>query len=154
MNFEEKETIRIFYSYSHKDEEYRRRLETHLSLLRRQGIIAEWHDRKIVAGDEWKGAIDSNIRQSQLILLLISPDFVASDYCYDVEMTLALNLHEQGLAKVIPIILRPVDNWQSAPFSKLQALPQDGKPVTKWSSRDDAFMNCTQGIRKAIEEFL
>ena len=153
MKFREKEAVRVFYSYSHKDEIHRQRLETHLSLLRRQGLITEWHDRNILAGDDWKGAIDSNMLRSQLILLLISPDFIASDYCFDVEMTHALNLHEQGLAKVIPIILRPVDNWQSAPFSKLQTLPQDGKPVTKWSNRDDAFLDCTHGIRKVIEEF-
>jgi hypothetical protein len=139
--------IEIFYSYSHKDEELRERLETHLKLLQRQGVIKGWHDRLISAGTEWAGQIDHYLESAQIILLLISADFLASDYCYDNEMKRALERHEAGEARVIPIILRPVD-WASASFSKLQALPRDGKAVTTWSNQDEAFTQIAQGIRQ------
>jgi hypothetical protein len=144
------EAVELFYSYSHKDERLRERLQTHLSLLKRQGILAEWHDRKIAAGSEWAGQIDEHLNTARVILLLISPDFLASDYCYDLEMTRALERHDAGEARVIPIILRPVD-WQGAPFARLQALPKDARPVTQWPSQDAAFTNVAAGIRAVVE---
>ena len=142
--------IRLFYSYSHKDEELRKELEDHLSLLRRQGVISGWHDRMIGAGEEWKGQLDKNLEEAQIILLLISPSFLASDYCYDIETERALDRHDKGEAKVIPVLLRPVD-WEGAPFARLQGLPIDLRPVTTWTNRDEAFKNIAQGIRRAIE---
>ena len=144
------EAVEVFYSYSHKDERLRDKLQTHLSLLKRQGFIAEWHDRRIAASDEWAGQIDEHLSTAKIILLLISPDFLASDYCYDLEMTRALERHDAGEARVIPIILRSVD-WREAPFAKLQALPKDGKPVTEWPNRDAAFTNVAAGIRAVVE---
>jgi internalin A len=79
------ETVHVVFSYSHKDEELRDQLEIHLKLIQRHGIINTWHDRKIAAGEEWKGAIDDNFRRADIVLLLTSPDFLASDYCYDIE---------------------------------------------------------------------
>src|SRR5690349_5863095 len=101
--------VSVFYSYAHQDEALRQQLETHLSLLRRQGLISEWYDRKILPGAEWVGEIDEHLERASIILLLISADFLASDYCYDKEMTRALERHKQGEARVIPIILRPCD---------------------------------------------
>ena len=98
--------LEVFYSYSHKDEALRDELEKHLALLKRQGLITNWHDRRIGAGDEWRDQIDAHARSAQIILLLISADFLASDYCYDVEMKLALERHAAHEAVVIPIILR------------------------------------------------
>ena len=146
--------IQIFYAYSHnaEDESLRDQLEKHLSLLKRQGIIAGWHDRQIGAGEEWKGQIDRNLESAQVVLLLISPSFLASDYCYDIEMKRAIERHDHGEAKVVPIILRPVD-WGGAPFDKLQVLPSDGKPVTLWQDRDEAFKNVAVSIRRmAVSE--
>ena len=143
--------IRIFYCYSHIDEEYRIQLEKHLSILRRHGIIEDWHDRKIGAGREWEGEIDENLNAARIILLLISADFIASDYCYDVEMKRAMERHEAGDARVIPIMLRSVD-WKGAPFAKLQALPQGAKAVTQWDDPDEAFTDIAKGIRNAVEE--
>jgi hypothetical protein len=143
--------IRLFYSYSHKDETLRDELEEHLSLLKRQGYIIGWHDRRIGAGEEWRGQLDRNLEEAQVILLLISPSFLASDYCYDIETKRALERHEQSEAKVIPILLRPCD-WKGAPFGKLQGLPIDLKPVTSWLNRDEAFTNVAQGIRRIIED--
>jgi hypothetical protein len=143
--------VEVFISYSHKDEPLREKLETHLSLLRRQGIIAAWHDRRITAGREWAGAIDEHLDRAAVILLLVSADFLASDYCYDREMTRALERHDAGEARVIPVILRPVD-WHGAPFARLQALPRDGKAIIKWSPRDEGYQSVAAGIRKAVEE--
>jgi hypothetical protein len=146
--------LEVFYSYAHveADEGLRNELEKHLSLLKRSGHIVSWHDRRIGAGDEWRAQIDAHARSAQIILLLISSDFVASDYCYDVEMSLALERHARHEAIVIPIILRPVD-WSGAPFAHLQALPRDAKAVTTWSNRDEAFTNIAQGIRDVVARF-
>lgn len=140
----------IFFSYSHKDESFRKQLETHLSMLRRQELIKPWHDRMITAGDEWKGQIDNNLNSADIVLLLVTANFLASDYCYDIEMQRAMERHDVGEARVIPIILTPVEGWMHSPFAKLQVLPKDGKPVTRWDDRDEAFVNVAQGIRRAI----
>ena len=140
----------VFYSYSHRDEGLRAELEKHLSTLRRNKVISEWHDRKIVAGTDWSQSIDHHINTSDVILLLISPDFMASDYCYEIEMRRAINRHHAGEARVIPVILRAVD-CKGALFENLQAVPTDGKPVTSWQNADEAFKNVADGIRKVVE---
>lgn len=144
------QALRLFYSYSHKDETLRDELETHLKLLQRQGLIQPWHDRRILPGDEWAGDIDDNLNRADIILLLISADFIASDYCYDLEMKRAMERHQAGEARVIPIIVRPTD-WKDTPFSKLQCLPKDGKAVTQWVNRDGAWLNVEQGIKQVAE---
>lgn len=143
------EPIDIFFSYSHKDEDLRDELAVHLSMLKRQGVIEAWHDREITAGTEWAGEIDQKMDSARVILLLISANFLASDYCYDIELNRAMERHHAGEAQVMPIVLKPVD-WSGAPFGKLQALPKNAKPVTTWDNRDEAFLNIAQGIRKAI----
>jgi hypothetical protein len=144
------EPVELFYSYAHEDEKLRKKLETHLSTLRREGLIVGWHDRNISAGSEWAEEIDERLRRAKIILLLISPDFIASDYCYGIEMKLALERHEKGEARVIPVILRPAD-LKDTPFMKLQALPRNALPVVKWRSQDDAFVDIAQGIRRVVE---
>jgi internalin A len=141
----------LFFSYSHKDEGLRDELETHLKLLQRQRIISVWHDRKIAAGSEWDGEIDSQIAHASVILLLVSADFIASTYCWDKEVKLALERHAEGKAVVIPILLRSCD-WKGAPFGKLQGLPKDMKPVTAWSDRDAAWTDVAAGIRSIAEK--
>lgn len=145
------EAIKIFFSYSHKDEDLRDELVTHLSMLKRQGVIVAWHDREISAGTEWKNAIDQHLESARVVLLLISANFLDSNYCYDIEMKRAMERHESGEARVIPIILKPVD-WREAPFSKLQALPKNVKPITTWENRDEAFLNVAQSIRRVVQE--
>jgi hypothetical protein len=143
--------VEVFFSYSHKDEDFRDELSKHLALLKRQRVITAWHDRRIGAGKEWENEIDERLNTADIILLLISSDFLASDYCYDVEAQAAMKRHDEGDARVIPVILRPVD-LKGAPFGKLQALPRDARPVTDWPNRDQAFLNVAQGIRAAAEE--
>jgi DNA polymerase III delta prime subunit len=143
--------ITLFYSYAHEDESLRNKLEKHLIPLRRQGLISEWHDRKIVPGTEWAYAIDSHLQTASIILLLISPAFMASDYCVSIEMQKAMERHRLGDARVIPIILEPTA-WHDAPFAILQCLPRGGRPVTTWDNPEDAFEDIAQGLRRAIEE--
>jgi len=145
--------LRLFYCYSHADSALRKKLEEHLSLLKRDNLIAEWFDGKIGPGKDIDQSIDESLARSDIVLLLISAAFLHSDYCWDKEMTRALERQEQGLARVIPIILRPVeDGWQSTVFGRLKALPRDGKPVTKWANRDAAWADIVNGIRKAAKE--
>lgn len=138
----------VFFSYSHKDETMRNEMQSHLSLLKRNGTISVWHDRRIGAGDEFDKAILKNLNEADIILLLISSDFLSSDYCWGVEVTRAMERHEAGEAIVIPVILRPC-LWKQAPFGKLLAAPTDGKPVTRWPDRDEAFFDVARMIHEA-----
>lgn len=144
------EPIRVFISYAHKDERFRLALEPHLKLLQRQGLIATWHDRLIKPGTEWADVIDANLEQAKIILLLVSSDFLASDYCYEIELKRALERHEKQEAVVIPVIIRDC-NWKGAPFDKLQGLPKDFKAVDLWPKRDTAWRNVANGIEKAAQ---
>ena len=138
----------VFFSYSHVDENLRDQLEKQLAMLKRQGVIETWHDRRIGAGQDIDEAIDQHINTDDIILLLVSPDFIASDYCYEIELKRALERHEAGEAIVIPVILRACD-WHHAPFGKLLATPKDGKPVTQWPDRDEAFLQVAKAVREA-----
>jgi len=133
------------------DEALRDQLEIHLSSLRRQGLISAWHDRRILAGTEIDQAIDQNLDSADVILLLVSPDFIASDYCYEREVKRALQRHLEGTARVIPVILRPCD-WHNLEFGKLLATPTDGRPITKWPNADEAFLNIVKSIKAALSE--
>ena len=139
----------VFFSYSHADEGLRDELEKQLSMMKHQGLIETWHDRRIGAGEEFAAAIDERINKDEIILLLVSPDFLASRYCYEIEMQRAMERHERREAIVIPVILRPCD-WHHAPFGKLNATPRDGLPVTKWASRDEAFLEVAKAVRAAV----
>jgi internalin A len=145
--------VKIFYSYSHKDEALKDELDTHLILMKRQGLIASWHDRCILAGQEFAQEIDTHLQSADIILLLVSVDFFASNYCYQTEMTTALEKHQKHEAVVIPIIVRTV-GWQDAPFGKLTALPTDGNAVTIWSDRDAAWTNVSEGIKQVVQKII
>lgn len=138
----------VFFSYSHADEGLRDQLEKQLSMLKRQGVIDTWHDRRIAAGQEFALAIDEQINRDDIILLLVSADFLASNYCYDIEMKRAMERHEAGAAIVIPVILRACD-WHHAPFGRLNAVPRDGKPITQWADIDEAFLQVAKAVREA-----
>lgn len=138
-----------FVSYSHKDEDLRDQLEIHLAALKREGAIDLWHDRRILAGEEFDHQIDQNLERADVILLLVSPDFLASPYCNDVEVNRAMQRHAEGSTRVIPVILRPCD-WKRMPFGKLTVTPRDGKPITRWTDRDEAFLEVVTAIRQAL----
>jgi len=150
-----KKSITIFVSYAHEDDHLRQELDKHLSQLKWQHLITTWYDQEISAGTAWEHEITTHLNTADVILLLISPGFMASPYCYSVEMKQVIERHERGEAHIIPIILRPVD-WQGAPFSKLQTLPLDAKPIqsSSQSHQDEAFLDVARGIRKVVEALL
>jgi hypothetical protein len=143
--------LKGFISYSHEDEKMFTELRKFLQPLVRKGVIEVWFDRKISSGEEWEERINENIDKSDLILLLISADFLASKYCYDIEMDRAFSLHRSKKSRIIPIILRPAD-WEDTPLGDLQALPKDAKPVSTWPNRDEAYVNIVEGLKVVINE--
>lgn len=142
----------VFCCYAHKDQQWLLELKTHLAPLQREGLITLWDDMDIYPGDEWEKEIHRHLETAQIILLLVSPNFIASDYSYSVEMQQAMRQYEQGQARVIPIILHPV-SWKKTPFGKLQALPINAKAITSsyWPHPNEAFYSIVKGIRNVIE---
>jgi len=147
----EKRETSVFFSYAHKDKPLRDRLEEHLSILKYRGLITTWHDREITAGDDWEREISRHLESASIVLLLISASFMASQYCYSIEMRRALERHKRGEARVIPVLLRPV-LFTGAPFASLQLLPSDGKPVVTHRDRDKAFVDVALGIERALQQ--
>lgn len=145
------EPLEIFFSYTHADETWRKKIETSLSTLKRLNLIKGWSDRNILAGNEWEEVLNSHLQSAPIILLLISPDFIASDYCYSKELDQAIELHQARRARVIPIILRPTD-WKDTPFAPLQALPREGKPISRWADADEALLDVAKGIRHVVKD--
>ena len=141
---------KLFISYSHKDEKYKEELLKHLSTLIRNNVISEWHDGKINPGDDWDSVIRSKIDSADIIILLVSPDFISSDYIQGVEFAKAIKKHYHGEALTIPVIIRHCD-WQNTPIGRILSLPKDGKPVSVWEDRDQAYFNVIEGIKKIIE---
>ena len=144
--------IEIFVSYVRADEALRSELAKHLKPMKREGLITEWYADNIDAGVEQKKEAKVHLDAARIILLLVSPDFLDSDYHYDFEMARALERHIAGTVRVIPIILRYTEGWEKTEFHKLQALPRDGRPVKQWSDRDEAFAKIAKEIRSVAEK--
>lgn len=145
--------VDVFISYAREDKGFLKELETHLSPLRHDGIISHWTDEQIVPGESWRNAIAERIRRAKVILLLVSPDFLASEFCYRVELNDAVAKAKARSAYVVPIVVRECD-WSSAPFAFLHALPQGGRAVAgrDWPSRDAAWKSVIQGLRMTLDE--
>jgi hypothetical protein len=141
----------LVFSYAHADESLRDELEKHLSPLQRMGRIDTWHDRRVVAGEEFEVQIDQHFASADIVLLLVSPDFIASDYCYQIEMTNAVDRHNRGEAVVIPVILRPCA-WHQLPFGKLLAGTIDAKPITQFNSVDEGFVQVVDSVSRALDK--
>ncbi len=145
------EALDVFISYSRRDEELKDELVNyHLKLLQREGKINTWQDRDIEAGAEWATEIKTNLEKADVVLLLITRHFLASDYCYETEMQRAVQRHHEGTARVIPIILEPC-GWKYSDFKHLQVLPKDGKPLTSWDKQAEAFFDVEEGIRRVVD---
>lgn len=138
--------IKVFISYSHVDEKLKEQLLNHLGPLKRLGIIDEWHDRKIKAGDAWGEEISTNLASADIVVLLVSVDFINSEYCYEKEFEVALKRHEEGAAVIVPVIGRSC-MWTELPFGEIQAVPKDGKAVASWDDQDEALTDVARGIR-------
>jgi len=143
--------IDLFFSYAHADTALMHQVRQQLVHFDRQNIIRKWYDRMIKPGEEWEGKIDMNLRQADIILLFLSPDFLESQYCYKVEMPLALQRHAEGTAHAIPIILRHC-MWQHTGVAALQALPTDARPLARWEDRDEGTKNVADGVMRVVYE--
>ncbi|HKI54277.1 MAG TPA: toll/interleukin-1 receptor domain-containing protein [Anaerolineales bacterium] len=141
---------RIFISYAHEDEEMKKELDKYLKVLKRSGKVQVWNDRELIGGQEWDETIMSELSKANIILLLISVDFNASDFIWDKELASAMKRHEEGTARVVPVILRKCE-WGSMPYAKLQALPRNATPVTEYANRDEAFTEIARGIEKVVD---
>ncbi|MDG2942084.1 TIR domain-containing protein [Exercitatus varius] len=144
--------VNIFISYSHKDENFKDDLCEHMSSLKRDEVVSEWNDRKILPGQDWGKQISENLENADIILFLISSSFLASDYCVDIEVKRAMEKHQNQEAVLIPIIVRDVD-WGSSKLANFQALPKDAKAVDSWDKRDAAWVSVIKGLRATISEF-
>jgi Effector-associated domain 1/TIR domain len=140
--------VKVFYSYARADEALREELETHLALLKRQGLIEPW--KQIEAGQESDGELKRKLAEAELVLLLVSPKFMASDGIWDTQLTPALERRKRGEVVVVPIIVKPTE-LQGTELMKLQALPRDGKPVASWPSQDEAWVDVAKGLRQVVE---
>ena len=149
-----KQTMELFISYSHVDEEYKEELESHLHTLEKDGLVVSWNFRKISPGKDWAQEIDAHLKTAQIILLLVSRNFLKSDYCNGIEVKKAMQKHESGEARIIPVVLETVhpSDWKGAPYSKLQALPDPANPVLQWPDRTKAYESVIAGILKVVEE--
>lgn len=143
--------LRLFYSYSRADEGLRDELNNHLAVLKNKGLIAPWHDRRIPVGCDWDRKLREQLDAADIILLLVSADFLASSYCNEIEIKRSMERHKANEACVIPVILRPC-NWHEAPFGKLQPVPKDGNPITECRSHDRGFSEVTESIGAIVEE--
>ncbi|MFO1155464.1 MAG: toll/interleukin-1 receptor domain-containing protein [Rhodospirillales bacterium] len=143
--------VRVFISYSHADNALRRKLERHLVALKNQHLIEVWSDRQIDAGIEWEHSIRESLEAAEIILLLISADFLASDFCQQTELKCAVERHAAGQARVIPVFLKPC-HWEGAVFGRLQGVPEDARPVTTFSDPDRAFVMIAEAVRKAASD--
>ncbi len=151
MQGTEDRPIEVFYSYSHEDEDYRKKLGKHLSVLRRAGLIADWHDRDINAGIAWQEEIDRHLLSADIVLLLVSASFIASDYCWGDEMSNALARHKEKKARVVPIILHPC-GWLMTPLNELQCVPRDNKAISLWPNEHAAFDDVLTEIAKVVDD--
>jgi TIR domain len=143
-------SIKVFVSYARADREFCRKLEDHLSPLKYSGKITIWQDQEIPAGADWEDQIHAHLNDADMILLLISSSFIASKYCWNKEVQTALERHKAGIARVIPILLKPA-LWQDTPLGQLQVLPTEAKPITQWHDQDAAFEDVARGIQKVVE---
>ena len=142
--------VKLFVSYSHKDERHKGQLLNHLSPLMRQGAIERWDDREIEAGDEWEKELLKHFNEADMILCLISSSFISSDYCYNIEMRSALDKQKAGKVRVIPILLQAVD-WKKTPFHELQIIPRDNKAILSQHDRPKAFTKVAEEIGKVVD---
>jgi TIR domain len=126
-------------------------LRMHMAMLRREELITEWYDREIEAGSEWRDEIECELEAADVILLLVSANFLASDFCYEKEMTRAVERARRGEALVIGVMLRPVNGWDDSPFAEFQVVPRDARPISKWSNQDEAYADVVQRIQAALK---
>ena len=145
------EPVEIFFSYAREDEHIMNDVRRQFVIYERKGWIIKWYDRQIFPGQNWNNQIDEHLHKAQIILLFISPYFIESDYCYNLEMVTALDRHSTGKAVTIPIILHPCP-WKESPLKYLQALPTDGKAVALWSNREEVCLSVAEAVMDEVKK--
>ena len=153
MSDPENSKVYIFTSYAHEDESLKDEMDKYLKVLKRSGKIETWNDRALIPGQEWNQTIMDELKKANIILLLVSVDFNASDFIWDKELAHAMKRHEEGTAFVVPIILRRC-KWTDMPYAKLQALPHNATPITEYENRDQAFTEVATGIERLVDHIL
>lgn len=143
--------MKVFISYAHRDEEFKRTLDEHLAGLKRKGDISTWNDRCIKPASDWENSIDENLESADIVVLLVSSSFLSSDYCFSIELERALTNHREGSCKVVPVIVRACD-WEDLDIGKIQSLPTDAVPVNKWDDEDTAWLDVVKGLKILIDE--
>ncbi len=141
--------MKIFLSYAHEDERYKEKLQVSLAVLKNKGLIEVWDDRQLMGGQEWDATIKKALDDADIVLLLVSPDFLASSYIFDVEVKLAMEEHRAKTVRVIPIIVRPC-LWKETEFVQLQAFPKNAKPISSWNDEDEAFFDIAKNIEEIV----
>ncbi len=142
--------MQAFISYSHNDEHYLDLLVKHLAQLKRDGHLQEWTDKAIEAGSNLDEAVASGLNSANLFIALLSPDYLNSNYCYEIEFKKAQEMHEEGQLRIIPIVVEDCD-WLNSPFSKLKAIPKDGLAISRWSNQNTAMLDVIQNLRKVLQ---
>ena len=142
--------VNAFISYAHADEKALERLRKHFAMLQREGSLNAWTDNAIVPGAKLDPEIDANLKSSSIFIALLSPDYLASKYCYETEFKQALALADGGKLRIVPVILEPCD-WLSSPFKDFMALPKDGQPVSSWTNQNNAFLDVVTGLRRLLQ---
>ena len=145
--------MRAFISYCHADKKLYERLKTHLKSLEREKLVEPWSDYEILPGSNIDDEIKHKMEESELFLLLISPDFIASDYCFGKELDHAINRHYSGTAKVIPIILEPCNLESISELLKLKALPDEAVPISTFNNHNVAFSQVIEGLKLVISDY-
>ncbi len=143
-------TVTAIVSYCHVDEKALERLHKHLAVLQRDGTLPTWTDHAIVPGDRLDSVISGQLERSQIFLALLSPDYLASRYCYETEFKRAQELAAAGRIRIVPIIVEPCD-WLSSPFKDFLALPKDGQAISSFTNANLAYLNVVTGLRRVIE---
>lgn len=146
-------TLKAFFSYAHEDVDVVVNLHKHLAPLRHEEIVEFWYDRDLLPGENWDDAIASRLEDADIVVVVISSDFVSSEYAYGKELGRALELHDRGQLRVVPVIARNC-RWQNLPIGSLQALPESGRPIVSWTNRDDAYVSVALGIEEVARQLL
>ena len=145
--------LKLFLSYAHEDRDIVAELRKHLAPLRYEQIVTDWYDLELMPGHDWDQDIISQLESSDLVLVVISADFVASNYAYGRELNLSLDLHDQDRVRLLPVIARNC-KWQNLPFARLQVLPEGAVAISSWQNRDDAFVSVVLGVERVAREIL
>jgi len=142
-------TVKVFISYSHADERVLERLHKHLAMMQRDRLISAWYDHAILPGANLDRTIKSELESADIFVALLSPDYLASNYCYEKEFEFAQEQARDGSLRIVPVVAEPCD-WLSSPFREFMALPKEGKAISEWTNANNAYLDIVNGLRRLV----